>query len=131
MVFVGGLRANGHGEVQGVDARRSLLDEAYAVLAIHVAGPDGMCVGCGEAWDRPVRAPCWAARLWLSVVETHGVLCWDIGPLNSGEAICGSCVGRGWKFVVSRVAGLWVESLDGLVHRSCVDCRGEGLVRRV
>jgi hypothetical protein len=129
VMFVGGPRAVERGEVQGFDARRSLLDDAHAVLAIHVAGPDGICLGCAEGWSRRVPAPCSAVRLWLSIVETHGVSAWDLGARNAGEVVCDTCVGRGWKFVSSRANGLWSESLDGLIRRSCVDCGGEGVLR--
>ena len=43
---------------------------------------------------------------------------------------CVSCEGRGWKFVMSRAEGRWGDCVDGLVSRSCVDCRGEGVMRR-
>jgi hypothetical protein len=121
----------GSGKMPGLDARRPLLDDAYAVLAIHTAGPDGLCLGCATGWGRSEPSPCSVARIFLSVVETHGVQVWDVGLDRSAGGQCESCCGRGWKFVMSRVAGLWSESLDGLVRRSCVDCDVESVLRRV
>jgi hypothetical protein len=128
---VGSPRPFRSGRVQGFESRWSLLDDARAVLAIHAAGPDGLCLGCATGWGRSEPAPCSAARIFLSVVESLGVQMWDVGSERSERRRCESCGGRGWKFVVSRVAGLWSESLDGLVRRSCVDCDGESVLRRV
>ena len=51
---------------------RGVLDEAYAVLLVHVADPGGLCVGCADV-GRFAWARCPVARAALSVVETHGV----------------------------------------------------------
>ncbi|SCG65445.1 hypothetical protein GA0070609_4054 [Micromonospora echinaurantiaca] len=34
-------------------------DQEQAILAVHVRGIDGMCVGCRAWWSRLVPYPCW------------------------------------------------------------------------
>ncbi|PMR58661.1 hypothetical protein C1A38_23560 [Verrucosispora sp. ts21] len=34
-------------------------DQEYAILAVHVRGLDGMCVGCRAWWARLAPYPCW------------------------------------------------------------------------
>jgi hypothetical protein len=114
------------GELDDADVRSGLLLVGWALVAEHVAAMDGRCAGC-QVRGNTVLAPCGTARFWRGVVETHGVIDWDMW--FPPAAVCGSCVGRGWKFVVSRAGGLWADSLSGLVLRSCVDCAGEGVVR--
>jgi hypothetical protein len=122
-----GYMSSGFGALAGLDSRRGLLDDAVSILAVHSATADGTCAGCWAGIQRPVAAPCPVARRWLAVVETHGVTEWD--GLGTGAVICQGCGGRGWKFVTSRVAGLWSDCLVGLIRRSCIDCTGEGVVR--
>ncbi|MFJ6196927.1 hypothetical protein [Micromonospora sp. NPDC092111] len=33
--------------------------QEQAILAVHVRGLDGMCVGCHRWWSRLVPYPCW------------------------------------------------------------------------
>ncbi|MFR9777726.1 hypothetical protein ACL02O_16930 [Micromonospora sp. MS34] len=34
-------------------------DQEHAILAVHVRGLDGMCVGCRAWWSRLTPYPCW------------------------------------------------------------------------
>lgn len=113
----------------GRDAQLSNLDDAFAVLVLHVAGPDGRCVGCRDEWSELAGAPCQAVRRALSVVETHGVVDWDRVAESADGPECARCLGVGRVWVASRrTAAL---SGDASVWRSarCVDCGGCGWVR--
>ncbi|MDT5026260.1 MAG: hypothetical protein QOE61_2686 [Micromonosporaceae bacterium] len=60
------------------------MDVAFAVLALHRAGPEGWCVGCVDMWARLAPGRCPTAMQALLAIETGGVR-WD------GE---GDCVAR-------------------------------------
>ena len=59
-----------------VPAREVVLRRAHALLLAHVAGANGLCVGCADL-ARFATAPCPMARRALSAIETHGVAVWD------------------------------------------------------
>lgn len=63
-------------------AREALLSESGSMLAVHVPGMDGWCVGCADL-GRFALAPCPVARQALLRVETHGVAGWDARPAAS------------------------------------------------
>ncbi|MFF5173527.1 hypothetical protein ACFY3U_12905 [Micromonospora sp. NPDC000089] len=41
------------------ERRRVNDDQEQAILAVHVPGLDGMCVGCRAWWARLTPYPCW------------------------------------------------------------------------
>jgi hypothetical protein len=97
---------------------------AFVAVALHSADPDGWCVGCLTEGDAARPAPCPVARQWRGVVETLGVMEWDLLPEAGDAGVCGACEGRGWKFVAARSAPMWAENADGLMRRRCTDCGG-------
>ena len=53
------------------------LEQAFAVIAAHRAGPEGRCLGCLAERGDLIDAPCRISREALAVIETHGVRHWD------------------------------------------------------
>jgi hypothetical protein len=70
------------------DMRGATVTDAYAVFLAHVAGEHGFCAGCLDR-ARLAAVPCPEARAAVSVVETHGVVTWDV-PVRgaSGPVPC-------------------------------------------
>lgn len=67
-----------------VDARDSMIAEAYAVLALHFADASGkVCAGCLDL-ARLAPVPCPLSRAALSVVETCGVAAWNEHTARAG-----------------------------------------------
>jgi hypothetical protein len=60
----------------GKDVDSEPLAQALAVLLVHIAGPDLLCVGCADL-GRFALADCPAARQALNVAETHAASPWE------------------------------------------------------
>ncbi|WP_187413557.1 hypothetical protein [Micromonospora sp. MP36] len=53
--------ASGPGQPGPLAGRRSRVNDEreLAILAVHVRGLDGMCIGCRAWWSRLAPYPCW------------------------------------------------------------------------
>jgi hypothetical protein len=76
------------GALEPHEVRDAGLDDAYSAVVVHVAGPDGWCVGCADL-GRFALAPCQVGRNALVMLETHGVAVWDARPIVSVVGECG------------------------------------------
>lgn len=88
---------NGDGRPAQFIARQTLPPErtevtaAFAVLAIHVAGADGWCLGCATLWARLAPARCPEVSRAIVVVETGVAIDQYDEPLSG---TCGIAVFR-------------------------------------
>ncbi|MDG4797985.1 hypothetical protein O7615_29410 [Micromonospora sp. WMMD1082] len=52
-----------------------------AILAVHVRGLDGMCVGCRAWWSRPTPYPCWQVD-WATSRHAHASVARFLGGVR-------------------------------------------------
>nr|WP_028570140.1 hypothetical protein [Salinispora tropica] len=51
------------------------------ILAAHLRGPDGMCVGCRAWWSRLVPYPCWQVE-WATRREARASVARFLGVVR-------------------------------------------------
>lgn len=53
-------------------------DQERAILAVHLRGLDGMCVGCRAWWSRLVPYPCWQVE-WATSRQARTIMARYLG----------------------------------------------------